>query len=180
MLFMRSIRLIAFSALATVGVFSAVLYSSCSKNECGAITCINSSHCMGGVCQCVQGTEGRNCEKVYRTIYAGIYKGIPPDDPNSDTTNTIYFVPSEDTTNYNLMDIVWVDTTGGARVTLPIELYNNTASGSNFNIPATPKGSITYTGKGFIDGKVMTLSLREEFTASGAVRMWYFNNYIRQ
>lgn len=176
---MKLIKYIALSAFVTLGVFFTVIYSSCTKNECGAVLCQNDGTCMGGICKCVRGTDGVNCQNVYRKNYAGVYVGIPPDDPISDTTNMLIMIQTDDTTNYNLMEVIWVDTSGTTRLQLPLELHHNAPGGSNFDITPTVKGITTYTGGGSINGKQVSMNIRQEDT-SGAVKMTYFNNYIRQ
>ena len=59
---MKSLRLVALSALLTVGAFSAVVYTSCSKDACSGVTCQNGGTCSGGNCTCPTGYEGTNCE----------------------------------------------------------------------------------------------------------------------
>lgn len=178
---MKLIKHIAFSAFLTLSIFCAVVYSSCSKNECGGITCLNDGTCSGGICKCVTGTDGVNCQNIYRNNYALTYKGIPPDDPTSDTTNTLIFLPdTEDTTNYNTMRVIWVDTAGLTVVTLPVELINNTPSGSNFTIPENTSNGIKYTGNGNISTSAVSMTVRLEYTSGGAVINRYFNNYIKQ
>ncbi len=175
---MKSIKQIALSALLTLAVFAVVIISACTKNECGAVLCQNDGTCMGGVCKCPPGVDGLNCQNVYRKNYEGVYKGLPPDDPLSDTTNMLLFLQSDDTTNYNLMEVHWVDTGGVTRDRLPIELMGNAPGGSNFVIGPTVKGITTYTGNGSINGKQVSMKIHRQDT-SGAVSVTYFNNYIR-
>ena len=63
---MKSFRLVALSALLTVGTFSAVLYTSCTKDACKGVTCQNGGTCSGGTCTCPTGYEGANCETASR------------------------------------------------------------------------------------------------------------------
>jgi hypothetical protein len=160
---MRPLKHIALAAFVTLSTFSVLLYSSCVKNECGAVTCLNDGECTGGICKCVTGTDGANCE----------------DDPNSDTTNSLIFSASDDTTNYNLMDVTWVDTAAHTVVTLPIELSNNTTGGSNFSVTPTTITSVYYTGNGVINRNTVSLQLKRRY-GNGAVDAVVFNNYIRQ
>lgn len=64
---MKSFRLIALSALMTVGTFSTVVYTSCTKDACKGVTCQNGGTCDGGTCVCPTGYEGSSCETASRT-----------------------------------------------------------------------------------------------------------------
>ncbi len=175
---MKSIKYITLGLATTLSVFFAVLYSSCSKDQCGGIVCQNKGTCNGGRCICIIGSYGDNCETVYRDDYIGTYKGVPPDDPYSDTTNSLVFSPSSDTSNLNKMQVAWVDTSGFGRASVPIELKNNSASGSGFDITETPSGSIIYTGSGSISKSVASMQLVITDTASGYVKTVFFNSYV--
>jgi hypothetical protein len=175
---MKSIKYITLGAIVTLSIFSAVIYSSCSKDECGAVTCLNKTTCQNGICICTKGLYGASCETAYRDIYAGDYKGKPPDDPASDTTNILRFVPTADTTNFNSMDVVWIDTSGAAQLVLPIELNNHSTSGSVFNVVPVTYGILTYTGSGTVTGYMASMSVRQEDT-SGNVVFRNFYSYNR-
>src|SRR5438045_3834136 len=105
---MKSIKNIALSAFLTLSIFCTVCYSSCSKNEAGAVTCMNKGTNGGGVCTCFLGTGGGNCETIYRNLYAHTYKGNPPlNAPHSDSNNTLVFTPDADTANFTTMHVLW-------------------------------------------------------------------------
>lgn len=177
---MRPINQIALAAIVTLGTFSALVYSSCSKDECGAVTCLNHGTCLGGICKCPSGADGANCEIVYRKMYAGVFKGVPPDDPTSDTTNSLIFTSNDDdTANYNTMDVTWVDTAANTVVTMPLELSSNFRGGSNFAITPTTQNSILYTGNGFLNNGTVTMQLKRRYT-NGSYDVVNFSNYIKQ
>jgi hypothetical protein len=58
---MKSFRLIALSALITIGSLVSVIYTSCSKDECKSVTCLNGGTCSGGTCTCPTGYTGADC-----------------------------------------------------------------------------------------------------------------------
>ena len=66
---MKKIRQIALGAILSVSAFSAVLYTSCSKDACKDVTCQNGGTCSDGNCTCVTGYEGTNCETASRTKF---------------------------------------------------------------------------------------------------------------
>lgn len=83
---MKSIKRIALSAFLTVSAFCAVLYTSCSKDECKDVVCQNGGVCSGGTCTCVTGYEGANCETAVR---AKFIKQWSASDKEATTTTTI-------------------------------------------------------------------------------------------
>jgi hypothetical protein len=184
---MKSIKLIALGVMLTLGIFCAAFYSSCSKDTCGAVTCLNRGVCGGGICTCPTGggIGGANCDIVYRDIYAHKYQGNPPgNSPHTDSNNTLVFVADvNDTVNYNTMHLTWNDTNTKV-VELPITLANNTAVGSTFSVTPTtitsPSGQLlVYTGNGSVNGTTASLLLNEQDT-SGAVKILHFDNFYRQ
>lgn len=66
---MKSIKYIALSAFLTLSAFCAVLYSSCTKDECKDVACQNGGVCTGGNCTCTAGYEGTRCEKEVRAKF---------------------------------------------------------------------------------------------------------------
>jgi hypothetical protein len=66
---MKSIRIIALSALVTIGTFSTVFYTACNKDECKDVTCQNGGVCDGGNCICPTGYEGSKCETAARAKF---------------------------------------------------------------------------------------------------------------
>lgn len=59
---MKTLRLIALSALVTVASVSSVIYTSCSKDECKNVSCFNGGTCSGGSCVCPVGFTGSSCQ----------------------------------------------------------------------------------------------------------------------
>lgn len=62
-------KYVALSAFLTLSAFCAVLYSSCTKDECKGVTCLNGGTCSGGTCTCPTGYEGTSCETESRTKF---------------------------------------------------------------------------------------------------------------
>ncbi|WP_276135132.1 hypothetical protein [Polluticoccus soli] len=61
---MKHLSSIVLSAMLTCLMFSAVLYSSCSKSidKCETVVCKNGGTCTDGLCKCPTGYEGAACE----------------------------------------------------------------------------------------------------------------------
>src|SRR5688572_25142988 len=54
---------ILITAIATLGIFLSVMYTSCSKDACESVTCSNGGTCVDGKCICPTGYTGTYCEK---------------------------------------------------------------------------------------------------------------------
>jgi hypothetical protein len=188
---MKSIRYIVWGIFITLGLFSAVMYSSCSKNECGAVTCLNKGTCSRGLCQCPGaqkggGVDGPNCEIVYRNIYNHQYRGItrvdtPAVNPNpTDSTNFLDFlVDNRDTNNYTTMFINWEDT-GSIIMQLPIKLSNFSTSGATFSGDTTYGiGNINYSGTGSVNGTMASMELKKT-DPGGNITIYHFYNFVRR
>jgi len=59
---MKQIRTLLLTATITLAAFSAIVYTSCSKNKCSGVNCQNGGACSGGVCSCPTGYSGNFCE----------------------------------------------------------------------------------------------------------------------
>jgi hypothetical protein len=75
---MNFIKNIALSALLTIGAFGAVMYTSCNKDECKDVTCLNGGTCSGGNCVCLAGYEGVSCETLSATKFVGTWNVSEP------------------------------------------------------------------------------------------------------
>jgi len=89
---MKSLRLIALSALVTVGAFTTVLYTSCSKDACSGVTCQNGGTCSGGNCTCPTGYEGTSCETKSITKFAKTWTASDKETSPKDTAVALYTV----------------------------------------------------------------------------------------
>ena len=159
---MKSIKHIALGAFFTLCVFCVVVQSSCSKNEGAAVTCLNGGKNAGGICNCVVGTSGVNCEIVYRKLYGASYKGTTLGNIGyTDTGSVLIFSPdTQDTADYTTMHVTWLDTNLTV-VTLPIKLTNFSAVGATFNIVETTLSNVVYKGGGSINGTTASMYLNE-------------------
>lgn len=72
---MKSIRHIALTAMLTVGSFSAITYTSCTKDDCRDVICWNGGTCTDGFCTCPTGFSGENCQIILADQFPGVYIG---------------------------------------------------------------------------------------------------------
>jgi hypothetical protein len=157
---MKIIKPVLITFILSLGIFCGVLYTSCSKDGCKGVNCLNGCSCSGGQCGNPKpGIGGVNCETIYRSLYPYTYKGVVNFNGHIDSLTTIdsnfnydllAFSPnSGDTMNYETMTVLWQDSTGTKLlVTLPIILTQNAASGSDFTVPSIAADSFTYSGYG--------------------------------
>lgn len=142
---MNRIKNIAFSALLAIGAFSVVTYTSCNKDECKDVVCLNGGNCVSGTCQCPTGYEGSTCEVLTRDKFIGTYVGTETCSIGSDNyTMTV-------TTNSNNIMITLTN------------LYNQgftalgTVSGANTFTLSGSQGTTSYTGTGTLNGNQITV-----------------------
>ena len=142
---MRFFKNIALSAMLTIGAFSAVTYTACTKDECEDVVCNNGGTCISGSCSCPSGYEGNQCETQSRDKFIGTYTGTETCTIGTDNY-TITLAPNSD----------------GIKLTMT-NLYNDnitaicTMTGTNtFTFNGTQSGA-TYTGTGSLAGNSLTV-----------------------
>ena len=69
-----TLKPILLSSILTLSAFVAVIYSSCQPDKCKAISCAYGGVCDNGVCKCLPGYEGTNCETITRSKFIGSYQ----------------------------------------------------------------------------------------------------------
>lgn len=65
---MKKLFGIGFGTVIAIMIFTAVTYTSCTKDKCKDVTCQNGGTCTDGVCSCPSGFEGTNCETASTVI----------------------------------------------------------------------------------------------------------------
>lgn len=93
---MKLFRHIAFSAMLTLGAFAAVTYSSCTKDPCKDVSCLNGGTCASGNCTCKTGYEGTDCGTLSRTKFVGTYVGTEQCTIGSDAYSVVLSASSQD------------------------------------------------------------------------------------
>ena len=170
---MRSVKHIALGAFLTLGVFFAVLYTSCSKDACKQTTCENNGSCTGGTCYCKPGIGGGGCETIYRTLYGSlsgyVYTGVATiNNHTTDSTN----ISHTDANNqlilkygldsvYTRMQLTWIDSNKTMINQQNITLSNFSANGSDFVLAEKVSfdTSFLYSGSGSVNGNTISLTL---------------------
>ena len=146
---MKSFRLIALSVIVTVSSFCAVVYTSCTKDECKNVTCLNGGTCSGGTCTCPTGYTGSNCAT---RAFVGIWNGSDVCSPSGTFSVTVTLANSStDTTK------VLITNPGGFGT-------NNTING----VITTDAKTITYSDQ-MVTSIVGTLTYHD--TLSGTMTL---------
>lgn len=130
---MRKARLILSASLLTIGTFSAVTFSSCSKDDQ----------------QCAAGYEGKNCETQYRLEMVGTYNATDVDDVTG--TSFPYTPVISANTTSSTPTIVTIANFGDFYSNTELVTSNLSKSGSiiSFTIPAQkPDNVYQVTGNG--------------------------------
>lgn len=152
---MKSIRNIAFSALLTLGAFSAMTYTACSKDECEDVVCQNGGTCADGICTCASGWEGTNCEVSSASkVKTGPYNANETCNPvvsGSGWSSTVSASANDKTR-------IVISNFGASN-------QNATAfvNGNAITLDPTTLNGLAVTGSGQITGNVITIT----YTASG-------------
>ncbi len=180
---MKSFRNIAVAAILSVGAFSAIFYSSCSKtttDPCSGVTCQNGGACSSGNCTCKTGIGGKVCDSVYRTMYANNYKGDGHDNgtPVQNHTNYVLSFTAATDTNYVNMNIKGTFSDGFIHFIAPIVLSNLTATGASFTITPTTYAGWNYSGTGTVNVTTATLTVTED--SAGYSTTNTFTSLIKQ
>jgi len=64
---MKKAKTILISAVLTIIAFGAITYTSCTKDPCSGVTCLNGGACSGGNCLCPAGYVGADCGTLATT-----------------------------------------------------------------------------------------------------------------
>ncbi len=89
---MKKIKTLLLTSVITLTAFSAIVYSSCSKDRCSGVHCQNGGACSGGSCSCPSGYSGNFCE--YSTI---IFQNNAYTDMSVNINGTSGTVPAQGT-----------------------------------------------------------------------------------
>jgi hypothetical protein len=154
---MKPIRLILLISLLSVAVVSAITYTSCKKDACNNVVCLNQGTCDGGNCTCPVGYEGLRCDTLSRNKFVFTYNG-------GDTCGSIY-------TQYPIS--LYAVSTNPLELTMK-NFLNNPDDSAICTIQSTDSftfiganNSTTYTGWGRLrnDSLLMTYSVEHDTTS---------------
>jgi hypothetical protein len=136
------------TAMAFIGISSAVFYSSCEKDSCADLQCKNGGTCAEGFCRCPSGYEGTVCETAVATKFIGTFYGH---------NNCQITYPMVDTVD------VWLeqspDRVKFVQHSVIADTLSGTVSGSDLIFTPTTSGNFyKYTNANIVDNKIMVFS----------------------
>lgn len=70
---MNQIKTLLVAGLVTIGGFSLISYTSCKKDACKDVSCVNGGNCVDGACKCPAGFEGPACETKMNAKFIGTF-----------------------------------------------------------------------------------------------------------
>lgn len=85
------LRNILIGAVAIIALFSAVTYTSCKKDACENVLCLNLGACDQGKCDCPVGFEGTRCEILSRDKFIKTYNGHDSCSGDNDTAFNVSY-----------------------------------------------------------------------------------------
>lgn len=147
------LKQIGLASLLTFGLFSAVVYTSCTKDPCNNVQCANGGSCSSGNCVCPTGFDGADCESL---AFLGKWNGT--DVCGSGTYTVNVSIDPSSTSETTLL------------VSNPAGFGTNVVISGVLNSDAT---SVTFTNQDVGAGRTlngtMTLSSNNNFTFSYTV-----------
>ena len=72
---MKFWRITILTGLIFAAAVTAIVYSSCTKDACDNLTCLNGGSCGNGICNCPTGYEGTQCQTLSVSRFVGTYAG---------------------------------------------------------------------------------------------------------
>ena len=175
---MKSFKNIALGAFLTVSAFGAVLYTSCTKDECKDVVCQNGGTCSSGTCTCATGYTGTKCETTYRAGFANTYKGNGADNAGG-TYSNFRLVFAATGTDVNKMTVTVQDAAGGSAdiPVLTVNMSNYTSTGATFTAESVTSAGFTYTASGSISGTTATMTVSETGNPN---TIYSYTNFVKQ
>lgn len=83
------------------GFSSLVLYTSCEKDPCAKVTCLNGGSCNIGACKCPTAFEGPTCATQMISRFIGYYAGYSTCNNGAELIDTVFIygnVPHQNAT----------------------------------------------------------------------------------
>jgi hypothetical protein len=129
-----TIKSFLLTTLGVAGIFTAMLYQSCTQEKCQSIVCAYGGVCRDGACLCPTGYEGYQCETMTRDRFKGVWMVT---EDGSISNNVAYAVSVEN---------------GAAKNEVIIKSFRNSLTQS---VVATVKGDTMYIAQQVVNGNTI-------------------------
>jgi EGF-like domain len=152
------------SLLLLVGLFVTIVTSSCTKNPCDDIVCLNNGTCREGACACPSGFEGPFCENKANDKFIGYWEGFKRINGDKDIPVTMIITPVNGVPNK--INIYELDYKGGY---LPLIASTDLTKVEIATQNVVPNPKYKYKGNGFVSNNNLSLHVYYEETDSFGV-----------
>ncbi len=152
---MKRMKTVAFTLLLAFGAFSAITYTSCSKDECKDVTCVNGT-CIGGACSCPTGYEGTQCQTESRTKF--IHQYTVNASCQASYVANITAGTGSDVTQVVISNLANMNSAAGTTTTVTATVNGNEITIPEQNVVGFTSATITASGSGTIANGVITMN----------------------
>ncbi len=139
----------------TLALFGALTLTSCKKDPCKNVTCMNGGTCQDGNCRCSLPWEGSKCEVDARDKFVGSWRGTINCNPGSGPQEDVFAITKSSSV--------------ANRIIFGDGVYGELTSSSSFNIPNQTVNvdgtAVTVSGSGNLNGNQLTVTY--VFTVQG-------------
>ncbi len=168
------------SLFAFAAIGATTLLPSCNRDRCEGVFCKNKGACIGGECQCHDGSGGYNCDTVYKLLLANTYKGTIRDNSGAYYYNhKVTFYAINDT---SLTDMIlnWKTSADSTRYSLPVVFSQISRFRATVYVPTIIVGNYSLAGSGVVTADSLSLTITEQPTVGGAGLQYTFLNLKKQ
>jgi len=102
---MKFLKPIIFTTLSFFALITTVIISSCEKNDCNNVNCLNGGSCTMGVCRCPTGYEDTYCQFKSVDRFTGMYVGYSLCDNGAQVYDTVVITEYPNKPNYVVVDM---------------------------------------------------------------------------
>ena len=155
---MKLWKITILTSLLFAAAVSAVIYSSCTKDACDNLTCLNGGACGGGVCNCPTGYEGAQCQTLSISRFLGTYQGDISCNSQQQVIDSAFITTSSLGPNY-----VNVTLNNISPKVLTGYISNNQ---STYSIIVTNNDSFSYDPNTIFYERIFTITLQNNNTLS--------------
>jgi hypothetical protein len=139
-----------------------VVVSSCKKDPCDDISCLNGGTCNDGTCACAEGYEGTTCATEERAKFLSTYSVN-----ESCTSGPFEYSISISTSSSGVSNVI-IPNFGGYGVTVAATVNNSSINIPNQTLSDGTGASATFSGSGQISGNILTITYNVSFNGGGS------------